>query len=1048
MKKQYVPLHLHTTKASIGDSTLKIKPLVEKAKKMGLTALASTNHGSMADMYDFYIECTKNGIKPILGCEVYECEDRTHKEKRKKTKKDLEEEAKILEQGGKIIDNKTNHLVLLAVNEVGIKNLLDICSDAELIGKYYKPRTDLNFLKDHGKGIVALSACLGGRIPRYLKEDKKQEAIDFLENLKSIFDDVYLEIQPGDFQDQITTNFKLIDLAKETNTKLIATNDVHYLNEEDWEAHDAHVKSNRKLTIDSELIYPDKCYYLMDREDITNRLLNIGIDSDLVEQMLDNTVKLADSVYTKLDTSIKMPKMELPKGYSARDLIEQLCLDKLEKMKYFLSNPSRYISQIYHELDVIEELDFCHYFLMVRDLVMYAKNNDIPVGPGRGSVCGSVIAYLLEITAVDPIKYNLLFERFLSVHRKGSIPDVDLDFASHKRQKMFEYSIKKYGAECCAQVATFSIRKAKAAIRDAAKVHNIDLDTEDAVAKLIPQVYYSEGEDGGEEKLTDLSIEQSLHVVKELKEYQKIYPKWFKTALDMEGLPKAGSIHAAGTLISSIPLNKVIPLCKQDKRDINATSLDLSQAENGGLVKMDYLSLATLYVTDSVEKETGFKFDADFGDYNDEQVWNLIGSRNTTGLFQISSKIYKDRMGRLQPKTIKELAACLALVRGPCISAKTDQQYIEILEGKRDIELIHPLYDKEVKDTNGIMIYQEQLMRVCTNFGFTLEEGYQIMKASAKKKFDVLASYEDKFMKLAKERDVDKDKASRIFKMIVDSGLYSFNESHAIAYAMLCYTTAYYKVHFPTEYMAAELTNVYQNGGKDNDKLKETVNECRRLGLKFLPVNINESLWECKKEQEGIIRLGFCAITSFGEKASEEVIAKRPFYSIEELIENVEGKVCGKRALVPLMLSGAMGDPTESYKELCALRGEEYDSQVRIHNHLKIDVYAEDYEIEELLFGSSFIHSPINSFSQVGFSKLKENAIIDIQGMISRVTKKKDSKKKDMCFITIETGDGSIDLVVFANVYADIKKVLKKNEIKYFKVKKQKSDSGILMQVV
>lgn len=1046
--KQYIPFHSHTTKASMGDSTLKIKAFVKKAKEMGLKALALTNHGSMADMYDFYIECINNGIKPILGCEVYECQDRTHREKRKKTKKDLAEEAKLLEQGIQPIDNETNHLVLIATNPTGIKNLLDICSDAELIGKYYKPRTDLSFLREHGEGIVALTACLGGRIPRYLKDDRKEDAVDFLNQLKSIFDDVYLEIQPGDFEDQIRTNFQLIDLAEETNTKLIATNDIHYLNFEDWEAHDAHVKSNRKLSIDSEMIYPDKCYYLMTREDITNRLLNIGIDETLVENMLDNTEKLADMIVTELDTSIKMPIMELPEGFSARDLVEKLCLDRLDRMKYALADPSSYISQLYHELDVIEELDFCHYFLMVRDLVMYAKNNDIPIGPGRGSVCGSVIAYLLQITAVDPIKYNLLFERFLSVHRKGSIPDVDLDFASHKRHMMFEYSIEKYGEDCCAQVATFSIRKAKAAIRDAAKIHNIDLEIEDAVAKLIPQVYYSESEEGGEEKLTDLSIEQSLHVVKELREYQEIYPEWFKTALDMEGLPKAGSIHAAGTLISSRPLKELVPLVKQDKRDINATSLDLAQAECAGLVKMDYLGLATLYVTNKVEKDTGFKFDMEFGDFEDENVWNLIGSRNTTGLFQISSKIYKDRMGRLQPKTIKELAACLALVRGPCISAKTDQQYIEILEGKKEIELIHPLYDKEVKDTNGIMIYQEQLMRVCTNFGFTLEEGYQIMKASAKKKFDVLKSYEDRFMILAKERDVDKEIAERIFKMIVDSGLYSFNESHAIAYAILCYVTAYYKTYFPTEYMAAELTNVYQNGGKDDEKLKETVNECRRLGLKFSPVDINESDWEFKREAEGVIKIGFCAISSFGDKAAAEVIAKRPFYSIEELIENVEGKVCGKRALVPLMLSGAMGDPTESYKELCALRGEEYDSQVRIHNHLSIDVYAEDFEIEELLFGSAYINSPINSFKQVGYANLNENAIINIQGIISRVTKKKDSKKNDMCFITIETGDGNIDLVVFASVYEHLKKVLKKNVIKTFKVKKQKSDSGVLMQVV
>lgn len=584
MNKHYIPFHLHTTNGSIGDSILKVKPLVEKAKNLGLPALAITNHGSLADMYEFALECISNDINPIIGCEMYECVDRTVKEKSKKTKKDLEEEQRLWEEEGiKPIENERYHLVLIAVNNTGLKNLLALCADAELIGKHYKPRTDLNIMKKYGEGIIALTACLGGRIPSYLLKDKYDEAKEYLNNLKEIFDDVYIEIQPGNFEEQVVANHKLIDLAINTNTKMIATNDIHYLNKEDWSAHDAHVKSNRKQSIDSPMIYPDKCYYLMDREEMLNNLLDVGIEKDMAEEMLDNTETLANKISIELDTSIKMPLVDLPKGFTARELIEKLCLDRLDRIKYKIKDPASYTTQLYHELEVIDELDFCYYFLMVRDLVFYARENNIPIGPGRGSVCGSVIAYLLEITRIDPIRYNLLFERFLSVHRKGSIPDVDLDFSSEKRHMMFEYSIEKYGEEYCAQVATKSIRKARAAIRDAAKIHNIDLEIEDAVAKLIPQVYYTEDEEGGEEKLTDLSIEQSLIVVPELKAYQEIYPEWFKTALDMEGLPKASSIHAAGTLISSRPLKDIIPLVKQDKRDINATSLDLSQAESAGL---------------------------------------------------------------------------------------------------------------------------------------------------------------------------------------------------------------------------------------------------------------------------------------------------------------------------------------------------------------------------------------------------------------------------------------------------------------------------------
>lgn len=1040
-----IPCHVHTQRASIGDATLRVKEYVKKALELNLPAISVTNHGSMADMYEFYTECIKNNIKPIIGCEVYECADRTVKEKKKKTKKDLAEEEKLREQGIEPLDNTRYHLVLLAINNTGVKNLLNICSDAEIVGKHYKPRTDLSFLKDNSEGIIALTGCVGGRIPKLLYEDKEEEAKEFLEQLQSIFDEVFLEIQPGRFDQQIIVNNKLLKLSEETGCEMILTNDIHYLNKDDWQAHDSHVKSNRKKDKDSEMIYPDKCYYLMSREEITTLMLEISDFSlEQINRMIENTYKIAELANIELDTSIKMPHMKLPSGYTPKDMIEQICLARIEEIKYKIKSPAHYITRMYYELEVIEELEFCDYFLMVRDLVMYAKNNDIAVGPGRGSVCGSLIAYLLQITEIDAIKYNLLFERFLSVHRKGSIPDIDLDFTSDKRHLMFEYTTNKYGDEYCAQVATVSNRKARAAIRDAAKIYNIDLEIEDEVAKLIPQVYY----DNDDEKLTDLSIKQSLEIVPELREYQKIYPNWIQTAIDMEDLAKASSIHAAGTLISNTKLKDIVPLLKQDKKEMIATSLDLDQAELAGLVKMDYLGLSTLYVTNRVEKETGYLFDKEFGDYNDENVWNLIGSRNLTGLFQISSRTYKDRMSRLAPKTIKELAACLALVRGPCISAKTDQLYMDILEGKKEIKLIHPLYDKEVKDTNGIMIYQEQLMKVCVNFGFTLEEGYQIMKASAKKKFDKLKSYEDRFMILAKERDVDKETAEIIFKMIVDSGLYSFNESHAIAYAVLCYVTAYYKYYFPTHFMAAELTNVYQNTGKSDDKILETVQECRRLGIKFVGVDINKSEWGFTVEDDLLIRVGFCAVSSFGSKACDEVLAKRPFANIEELIEKVEGKVCGKRALVPLMLSGAFGDPTQDYEYYIKLRDEEVLTDVRIHNSLSINVYAEDYEIETLLLGSAYTTAPVNNFPKINYANYNKNAIIRIPGIINRATKKKNKDNTHICFMSIETGDGGLEVIVFDEAYKEYKKLLTKGNILNFTLRKRDDNSAVLLKAV
>lgn len=750
----YIPLHMHYEKGSIGDSILKTRDAVKKAKELGIPALSITDHGSMANVIDFYKECNNNNIKPLIGLEAYECNDRTEKIK------------------------GYYHLVLLAKNKQGYEDLLHISADAQLNGYYYRPRTDMSVLKEYGSNIIALSACLGGRIPRMIndlikltdnnlddvelvnenlnniREMLQSFNIDYIDNLsneelieifideqykqivntieeyKSCFADFYLELQPGNFEQQITINKLIVDLAVETNTKLIVTNDVHYLNAEDYIIHDQHVKMAQKKQHDDPMVYPDKSYYLMDYNEIKNMFPYL--DQKIVETALSNTVEVMNQIDLSnlYDGKIKMPKADIPEGYLEDEYLAKISMEKLNEIRYRLKDPSEYYDRAMYELDTLREVGFSGYLLIIKDIYDYANKNNIPMGPGRGSISGSLIAYLIGITKVDPIKYNLLFERFISRHRRGSIPDIDLDVASDYRHMLFDYVVNKYGEDCCALVSTFTIRKARSAIKDTARIFGIDIDYANMTAKLIPQVYYND-EDG--EKQTDLSIIEALKISKELREIKAKHEDWFEAAIKLEDLSKTTSIHAAGTLISPIPLKKYVPLVRNKDADgMMATALSLGDAEFCGAIKYDFLSLSTLNLTSATEKDTGFvpDFDNDIW-LNNHYVWDLIGSQNTTTLFQISSDTYKKRMGRLKPKSIEQLAACLALVRGPCISAKLDEVYMEIVEGKREIELIHPFYDSVCKETNGILLYQEQLMQVLVNFGMSLERSFQVMKYAA-----------------------------------------------------------------------------------------------------------------------------------------------------------------------------------------------------------------------------------------------------------------------------------------------------------------------------
>lgn len=609
------------------------------------------------------------------------------------------------------------------------------------------------------------------------------------------------------------------------------------------------------------------------------------------------------------------------------------------------------------------------------------------------------------------------------------------------RDKLFKYTIDTYGIEKCAAVSTFGIRKARSAIRDVGRLYEIDLKEIDTIAKLIPQVYYIEGT---EDKKTDLSIKESLEYIPELKEWQKKYPDLFDMAMKLENLPSHMSIHAAGTLIADTDIIDVAPMIRQVDKELNATSLDLHAAESQKLVKYDYLGLNTLNIISECEKLTGDIFDIEFDNYDDEEVWKLISSRNTTGLFQIGSNTYKSRMYKLKPNSIEELANCLALVRGPCISSKLDQKYINVLNGKEDIELIHPMYDSVVKNTCGIMIYQEQLMAVCSNMGLPLHEGYDLMKASAKKKFDKIKTYEEKLHSLVRG-SMDDETFNYIFKLILDSGKYSFNKSHAIAYATICYITAYYKVHHIKEFIAATLTCNYNNkSGKTEEKkrkLYELYLDAVSNGVKFLPLDLKKSKWNFTVEGDKI-RIGFCALAGFSKAALDEIYDKMPEASDEPLVkqihDNVEKRICSKKAMIPLILSGAIGDPVENYEYYCELRKEEPQSDIKISKDLILQPYAPQAEVEEVLYRVAYTENKFNTLSRINLDDIKINNNYTTEGYIQKVSKKKDSRGNEMAFIDVLTGDGLVSLVVFANVYKTYKSKLKKDNKIKFKAVKQK----------
>ena len=1021
--KIYYPHHCHLASGSIGDSILRIPDFVKRAKEYGLKHLTMTDHGSLSAMYAFCDECIKQGIEPIVGMEAYECEDKSIKDK---------------EHRG------YNHLVLLAKNHEGIQNLFQIHNRAATEGFYYKPRTDLDDLYEYGKGIIGMSACVQGTIPQAILNNDFERACDYIGAYKECFDSFYLELQPGHFDEQLLINDGLVLLAQETETPLIVTNDIHYLDAEDYKVHDYHVKLGRKSNkaITEELIYPDTVYWFMSYDDIVNSFeYTENVTREVIEEAIRNTSVVANECKAEFSSEIHMPAYPVAEDETEEQKLYEMCFERLDKVIQDKENPEEYIDRLLRELEVIVNKGFAGYFLVVQDYINWARDNGIPVGPGRGSAAGSLVANVLGISQADPIKHGLMFERFLDPCRVAT-PDVDTDFGAQDRDKMFEYAVKKYGYDHCALVSTFHMRKAKGAIRDAARVLGYEPEVGDELAKLIPQVIYGDDDD----KMTDLSIEDTLKAVPEFKALADEHSDVVKLAQQLEGLPSSAGIHAAGILVSPVSFLDRMPLIMPNKEGVLATSLNLDDAEKN-FVKFDFLSLALLAVIKGTENDVGWNFDyRNETLFEDKEVWELISSRNTTGVFQVSSKIYKDRMPRLAPSNLDELAACLALVRGPCISNKMDELYMQIIEGRQEIRKIHPVYDEVMESTNGIMIFQEQIIKLIVAFGFDLPTGYTVMKYAQKKKVEKLKEFRPKFVAQAALKACDEDTANKIFDMIVDAGLYSFNMAHAVSYGLITYVSAYLKTHYPLEYMKNLLTNAYSRGEKDS--YAEILNDCRRMGIKFLPPDINKSDWEFTIE-DGSIRVGMCAIKGFGEKAAEQVMANRPFLSLEDLLDRIEKKSFNKKVVNIACFSGLLDEiegieRMDIYYKYMDIRGEEPEETLTFSKGFSVNVAGSGFEFEEAILGGAFTADPANELESFGWREMANKQSFVAEGYVRKTKKIKTKKGDQMAFITIATGDGAIECTLFPKTYKEtLKKIMNKNT--FVRISARKDNDGCIV---
>ena len=884
MTERFVHLHMHT-EYSLLDGANRIKDLVKRVKELGMNSVAITDHGNMFGVIEMYKECKANKIKCVIGLEAYVA-----------PRSRLEKEGKI--------DTEPNHLILLAMNEKGYKNLIKLCSIGYTEGFYYKPRLDMEVLEKYNEGIIALSACLAGAVSRKILENDMVGAKQIAKRYSDIFKDrYYLELQDNKYSEQMIVNQGIIQIAKELDLPLVATNDCHYLTKEDYYSHEVLlcIQTRKKMSDEDRMSFQTNEFYVKSPEEMYDSFKNF-------EGALANTQKIADMCNVEIEFGHTiLPQIDVGENISHLEYFTNKCHEGL-KVKYKEEERKEAEERLRYELQIIERMGYIDYFLIVADFINYAKESGIPVGPGRGSGAGSIAAYLSGITDIDPLKYNLIFERFLNPERI-SMPDFDIDFCYERREEVIEYVARKYGRDHVAQIITFGTMAARAAIRDVARALDIAYQKADIVAKLIPQ----------EIKMT---IEKALKISVELKalyETDDEVKQVVDIAMRVEGLPRHASTHAAGVVITKEPVSSYVPLYVN--QDAISTQFTMTTLEELGLLKMDFLGLRTLTVIDDarflIKKIRGV--DVDFGeDLNDKETYKLLSEGKTTGVFQLESSGFRNVMKELRPNNVEDITVMLSLYRpGPM-----DQipRYIKNKNNPNNIEYTHKALEPILKVTYGCMVYQEQVMQIFRDLaGYSLGRADLVRRAMGKKKIDVMNEEREIFINgLVDEkgnividgairRGIDKDSANRIFDEMAEFAKYAFNKSHAAAYAVISYQTAYLKTHYAAEFMAATANSMLGN----LDKIPEYIAECKNIAIEVLRPDINES-YARFAVINGKIRFALASIKNVGKAAIELIVEERKkngkYTGLVDFLKRVEDEKVNKKCIESLIKSGAFDE--------------------------------------------------------------------------------------------------------------------------------------------
>ena len=878
----FVHLHCHT-QYSLLDGANKIDPLIERAKDLGQPAIAMTDHGNMFGAVEFYRKAVAAGIKPILGCEVYMAPGSRY-------------ERQGVDRGNR---EHNHHLILLAMNNEGYRNLCKLVTHGFTEGFYYKPRIDKELLREFNAGIIALSGCLSGEMAKALSLGSMEQARKVAEAYRDIFDDrYYLEAQDNKLPLQEKVNAGILELGKDLSLPIVATNDCHYLHPEDAHAHDI------LLCIQTGKGHNDPNRMKMDTEELflksTDQML-AGFAH--LPDAVDQSTAIAERCNVEIEFGkYHFPNYEAPNAESLDDYLDACAGRGLDERLKDAGDVDRdaYRARLDYELGVIKSMQFPGYFLIVADFINYAKDKGIPVGPGRGSAAGSLVAYALRITDLDPIRHNLLFERFLNPERR-SMPDIDVDFCIRGRDDVIQYVKNKYGADKVAQITTFGTLKAKAAIRDVGRALGLSFAETDAIAKLVPA-----SRQGFDCPLTDaLKQEPRLN---QLADEDPRVANLINHALRLEGLTRHSSTHAAGVVISNLPLVDYLPLY-QDRDGNIVTQYDMSSVEKIGLVKFDFLGLKTLTLIhdclDLIRDSRGDAPDIQNVGLDDEEAYRLVGSGNTTGIFQLESTGIRDMSVRIKPACFEDLVAILALYRPGPLDSGMAEEYIKRKSGKEKVSYLHPALGPILKDTYGVIVYQEQVMQIAqTMASYSLGEADILRRAMGKKDPEEMASQRQRFVAGATDHGIEPQQATAIFDQMETFARYGFNKSHSAAYALVSYHTAYLKAHYPVEFMAALMSS--EMG--DTDKVIKNLAECREQGVEVLPPDVNEGGARFTVVGDRI-RFGLSAVKNVGEKAVEAIQETRdgsgPFKSIFDFCERVDLKVVNRRVVESLVKCGA-----------------------------------------------------------------------------------------------------------------------------------------------